>query len=282
MVNEEKHVVEYTAFYMEGIEKCMKLKHDYAAWKQAKDNKDSKKSSSTVIGIFDYPFLFNARLKSRMFHIESFLEMSNKLEDAVALAAFNDLVNQSAKNAKLTEINVAPPTHLTLLVSRDKIVEDTMRELSKKARDLKKPIRVTFQGEEGIDAGGVQKEFFQLVVEKLFSSEVGIWEYKEEQRVYWFPQKDDGNESTNSEDDESLQLLRFAGIVIGLSIFNGIILDVQFPQVMYKKLLGMKMSLSDLETFDADIYRSLHELLQYGYICIMYLNGLIDEVFVGM
>lgn len=34
--------------------------------------------------------------------------------------------------------------------------------------DLRKQLRVEFRGEEGIDEGGLQKEFFQLLVEKLF------------------------------------------------------------------------------------------------------------------
>ncbi len=34
--------------------------------------------------------------------------------------------------------------------------------------DLRKQLRVEFKDEEGIDEGGVQKEFFQLLIEKLF------------------------------------------------------------------------------------------------------------------
>ena len=34
--------------------------------------------------------------------------------------------------------------------------------------DLRKQLRVEFDGEEGVDEGGLQKEFFQLIVEKLF------------------------------------------------------------------------------------------------------------------
>ncbi len=40
-------------------------------------------------------------------------------------------------------------------------------------RDLKKPLKVKFVGEEGIDQGGVQKEFFQLIVEEIFDPKFG-------------------------------------------------------------------------------------------------------------
>lgn len=39
--------------------------------------------------------------------------------------------------------------------------------------DLRKQLRVEFDGEEGIDEGGIQKEFFQLIVEQLFDPMYG-------------------------------------------------------------------------------------------------------------
>ena len=39
--------------------------------------------------------------------------------------------------------------------------------------DLRKQLKVKFHGEDGIDEGGVQKEFFQLIIEELFNPEFG-------------------------------------------------------------------------------------------------------------
>jgi len=39
--------------------------------------------------------------------------------------------------------------------------------------DLKKQLYVEFEGEQGIDEGGVSKEFFQLVVEEIFNPDYG-------------------------------------------------------------------------------------------------------------
>ena len=39
--------------------------------------------------------------------------------------------------------------------------------------DLKKQLYVEFEGEQGIDEGGVSKEFFQLVVEQIFNPDYG-------------------------------------------------------------------------------------------------------------
>jgi len=40
-------------------------------------------------------------------------------------------------------------------------------------QDLKKQLFIEFEGEQGIDEGGVSKEFFQLIVEELFNSDIG-------------------------------------------------------------------------------------------------------------
>ena len=48
-----------------------------------------------------------------------------------------------------------------LRVRRNHLVEDALDEIARQnEKDLYKPLRVHFIGEEGIDAGGVKKEFF--------------------------------------------------------------------------------------------------------------------------
>ena len=43
--------------------------------------------------------------------------------------------------------------------------------------DLKKQLYVEFEGEQGIDEGGVSKEFFQLIVEEIFNPDFGGFSY---------------------------------------------------------------------------------------------------------
>lgn len=44
--------------------------------------------------------------------------------------------------------------------------------------DLKKQMVVEFEGEQGLDEGGVSKEFFQLIVEQIFNPDYG-------ERICW-------------------------------------------------------------------------------------------------
>jgi hypothetical protein len=42
--------------------------------------------------------------------------------------------------------------------------------------DMRKSWRFNFIGEAGIDAGGLTREWFQLVSEKIFDPEMGLWQ----------------------------------------------------------------------------------------------------------
>lgn len=41
------------------------------------------------------------------------------------------------------------------------------------AEHLKKPLKIKFRGEEGVDEGGVRKEFFQVLLRELFDRRYG-------------------------------------------------------------------------------------------------------------
>ena len=58
-------------------------------------------------------------------------------------------------------------------------LQDSLDEIARQtARDLFKPLRVHFIGEDGIDAGGVKKEFFQLLVTELLNPDYGMLMYQ--------------------------------------------------------------------------------------------------------
>lgn len=62
---------------------------------------------------------------------------------------------------------------------RDHLIDDALVELEMVAMenpsDLKKQLVVEFEGEQGVDEGGVSKEFFQLVVEEIFNPDYGMF-----------------------------------------------------------------------------------------------------------
>ncbi|KAJ7325707.1 Ubiquitin-protein ligase E3A [Desmophyllum pertusum] len=147
--------------------------------------------------------------------------------------------------------------YLRLKVRRDHLIEDALVNLEMTSQDdptdLKKQLYVEFEGEQGIDEGGVSKEFFQLIVEEIFNPDYGMFTFDEATRYCWF--------NLNSfETDGQFFLI---GLVLGLAIYNNIILDVHFPMVVYRKLFGKKGTFEDLKDSHSVLAISLQDLLDY-------------------
>ena len=66
--------------------------------------------------------------------------------------------------------------YFLLSVRRTHLVHDALSALAM-ADDLtlKKPLKVSFDSEEGIDEGGVRKEFFQLITAQLLAPEYALF-----------------------------------------------------------------------------------------------------------
>lgn len=50
-------------------------------------------------------------------------------------------------------------------------------------------VQVIFVGEEAVDAGGVRKEFFLLMMKELLDPKYGMFRYYEDSRLIWFAHK---------------------------------------------------------------------------------------------
>lgn len=81
---------------------------------------------------------------------------------------------------------------------------------------------VEFVGEEGVDEGGLSKEFFQLAVDEIFNGDYGMFIQNESTNSVWF----------NSSSFENEAQFTLIGILLGLAIYNNIILNVNFPMVV--------------------------------------------------
>lgn len=64
----------------------------------------------------------------------------------------------------------------------------------------------------------------------------GMFTYDNDTKLFWF-------NSSSLENEAQYTLI---GIVLGLAIYNNCILDVHFPMVVYRKLMGKKGNFMDL------------------------------------
>ena len=52
-------------------------------------------------------------------------------------------------------------------------------------------------------------------------------------------------------------------MLLGLAIYNGVLLDVHFPAFAYKRLLGLPVGFTDLRAAAPELGRGLDKLLSY-------------------
>ena len=109
---------------------------------------------------------------------------------------------------------------------------------------MRKQLRVTFLGEDGIDEGGIQKEFFQIITKEMFSARVGLFTMNEESRTTWFSYWEEDQEKDLADE------YRLLGKLMGLAFYNGVHLDITFTPAVYKRLLKNQITLRDLKEFD--------------------------------
>lgn len=147
---------------------------------------------------------------------------------------------------------------LNLSVRRDQVFHDSFRSLYFKSGDEMKfgKLNIRFHGEEGVDAGGVTREWFQVLSRQMFDANYALYIPVSSDRTTFHPNKLSGI------NDEHLSFFKFIGRIIGKALYEGRVLDCYFSRAVYKRILGKSVSVKDMESFDPDYYKSLCWMLE--------------------
>uniref|UniRef100_A0A8C7TRT8 HECT and RLD domain containing E3 ubiquitin protein ligase 3 n=1 Tax=Oncorhynchus mykiss TaxID=8022 RepID=A0A8C7TRT8_ONCMY len=189
----------------------------------------SRYFTSYSVTLCAYPFILNAQAKTTMLQTDAELQMQMAVSGANMHNVFMLLT---------LEPLLARNPFLVLHVRRDHLVSDALRELTIYSDvDLKKPLKVIFDGEEAVDAGGVTKEFFLLLLKELMDPVYGMFTQYTQSNLLWFSDKC----------FVEYNWFNLIGIICGLAIYNSTVVDLHFPLVLYKKLLGVAPTLEDLK-----------------------------------
>ncbi|CAD8086835.1 unnamed protein product [Paramecium primaurelia] len=136
------------------------------------------------------------------------------------------------------------PQYVSLTIERDNIIESAIKQLQQTQVSLKNPLKVQFVNEQGVDEGGPKREFFRLIMEKLVTPDYGMFIPKNNDTVFWF----------NPQSFEMPIYYSLIGKLLGLSLYNSVLLDVRFPTVLFKKLQREKIKEEDLKELDMETY----------------------------
>uniref|UniRef100_A0A8C7ZST1 E3 ubiquitin-protein ligase n=1 Tax=Oryzias sinensis TaxID=183150 RepID=A0A8C7ZST1_9TELE len=116
------------------------------------------------------------------------------------------------------------------------------------------PVRrlyVIFRGEEGLDYGGLAREWFFLLSHEVLNPMYCLFEYagKSNYCLQINP--------ASAINPDHLSYFCFIGRFIAMALFHGKFIDTGFSLPFYKRMLNKKLILKDLESIDPEFYNSL-------------------------
>ncbi|XP_037540943.1 itchy E3 ubiquitin protein ligase b [Nematolebias whitei] len=147
---------------------------------------------------------------------------------------------------------LALPQHVKITVTRKTLFEDSFQQImSINAQDLRRRLWIIFPGEEGLDYGGVAREWFFLLSHEVLNPMYCLFEYagKDNYCLQINP--------ASYINPDHLKYFKFIGRFIAMSLFHGKFIDTGFSQPFYKRMLNKPLTLNDLESIDPEFYNSL-------------------------
>jgi hypothetical protein len=204
------------------------------------ESKAETKSTTPPFLVCRYSFLLSVETKKKLLLIEDTILMQHYQQEALRLAV-------------MTGATTVQP-YFVLPIERAHLLQHALVHISNASPlDLRKPLKVLFIGEEGIDEGGVKKEFFQLLITQLFSIQYGMF----------IPAPSGRCSVVNMCNTYADAEFRLVGVLLGLAVYNNVLLDVHFPLALYKLLLDQNVTLEDLLPVDPELYNGLQQLLRF-------------------
>ncbi|CAK0815492.1 unnamed protein product [Prorocentrum cordatum] len=234
--------VDHDLFILEGINKC----EPFSEWHRWREHPSAKVPDVLAIDFFSLSTDFCSFLTHNNLVPVSFLR--------VCLLA--DVWEQ-------LQVGMSRLAPLQIEVRRDPahLLEDVLRNFEDKSdSQLRRPLCVTFEGEEGAGPG-VAREFFQVVLRSILDADapLALFRHNELQRTYWF-----------NEDTDNYRAFRACGILLGQAVLNNTLVPNIFPRVLYGCLLedlqspcARPITLEDLATVSRETAQSLQRILDY-------------------
>lgn len=142
--------------------------------------------------------------------------------------------------------------HIKITVSRKTLFEDSFQQImSFNAQDLRRRLWIIFPGEEGLDYGGVAREWFFLLSHEVLNPMYCLFEYagKDNYCLQINP--------ASYINPDHLKYFKFIGRFIAMALFHSKFIDTGFSLPFYKRILNKPLTLKDLESIDPEFYNSL-------------------------
>ncbi|MBV96890.1 NEDD4-like E3 ubiquitin-protein ligase WWP2, partial [Eschrichtius robustus] len=123
--------------------------------------------------------------------------------------------------------------------------------MNMKPYDLRRRLYIIMRGEEGLDYGGIAREWFFLLSHEVLNPMYCLFEYagKNNYCLQINP--------ASSINPDHLTYFRFIGRFIAMALYHGKFIDTGFTLPFYKRMLNKRPTLKDLESIDPEFYKSI-------------------------
>jgi E3 ubiquitin-protein ligase HUWE1 len=167
---------------------------------------------------------------------------------------------------------------LRINVRRDCVFEDSFHQLRHRTADeMHGRLNVQFQGEDGVDAGGVTREWYQVMARAIFKEELALFTSGGNGVTF----QPNPNSMIQNEGVDHLQYFKFVGRFVAKALLDNQILDAYFTRSLYKHLLGEALSYEDIEAVDPDYFKNLKWMLENDINGVFELNFTAETDYFG-
>lgn len=142
--------------------------------------------------------------------------------------------------------------HIKITVNRSAMFEDSYHQVMRlPAYELRRKLFIIFRGEEGLDYGGVAREWFFQLSHEVLNPMYCLFEYANKSN--YSLQINPASEVN----PDHLAYFKFIGRFIAMALYHGKFIYSGFTMPFYKRMLNKKLTMKDLESIDPEFYNSL-------------------------
>ena len=107
---------------------------------------------------------------------------------------------------------------------------------------MRAKLSVQFHGEEGIDAGGVSREWYSVMAREIFNPNISLFIPLPEGGTTFQPNPNSVVQNDEVRGTSHLDFFKFVGRVVGKALYDGQFIDAYFTRSYYKHMLNQPLT----------------------------------------
>lgn len=141
-----------------------------------------------------------------------------------------------------------------IIVDRQNVLMSSIQQMEK--INLRKEIKIQFDGEEVDDAGGVMREWMNMACKEIFNFEMsGLFKLcLADETAYRFVL--DANETEDERHFKQI-IAKLLGMMIGKALFERVSLNCYLTKSIWRQISGKKVRDGDFFFYDREVYTNL-------------------------